>query len=151
MEGVVLDWADLHVLDTRELPWEPMPGIPGGQMKTLVRGEGGLPLVYVVYLPPGSPLPDLPHRHRHRTIHERSLTLWGELPHWEYESADQQQGDLVVFREGYFMHRRPGSLHGLEAGATSPTGVLLLSWRTGPGTTIGDQGFEEETVHVPYG
>ena len=72
------------------------------------------------------------------------------MPLWEYESADQQQGELVTYKAGYFVHRSPGSIHGFEPGPTSPIGAVVLNWRWGSGTLIGEQDFETETVEVPY-
>jgi hypothetical protein len=155
-EAAVIDWADLKIVDTRRMPWEQRPewagrpGLDGACRKVLVREEQGEPVVSLNYLPPGFTLPELPYRHYHSTVSEFSFVLCGELPHWEYESADQQKGALVVFKPGYFMHRRPGSIHGLEPGPVSPCGAFTLSWRTGTGTGIGERNFETETVHVPY-
>jgi hypothetical protein len=95
-------------------------------------------------------LSDLPHRHYHRTVREYGFTISGELPHWEYENAEQEDGELVVFREGYYMDRAPGSLHGLEPGPTSAVGCVVLMWRTGRGTWVDEPTFDEETVEVPY-
>ncbi len=148
--GVVLDRPDVTVLDTRAMAWEEFEGLAGARIKVLSRDDQGEPAVFLVWLPPGRLISELPHRHYHRSVHEYGFTLSGELPHWEYANAEQQQGDLIVFREGYFMHRRPGSLHGLEPGPTSPTGCVVLMWRSGPGTWMDEPGFADETVDVPY-
>ena len=148
--GVVIDRPDLTILDTREMEWEEFAGLKGARIKVLSRDEEGEPSVFLVWLPPGRLISDLPHRHYHRTIREYGFTLAGELPHWEYENAEQREGDLVVFQEGYYMDRAPGSLHGLEPGPTSPIGCVVLMWRTGRGTWVDEPAFGEETVEVPY-
>lgn len=156
-DGTVIDRPDVRILDTRAMEWEPVAewagisGLQRAKRKVLDRDADGAPAVTLVYMPPGATLPDLPHRHYHSTVHEYALFLAGELPHWEYENAEQRKGDLVVFKPGYFMHRRPGSIHGLEAGPTSRVGALFLLWRTGVGTEIGETTFDSETVEVPYG
>lgn len=149
--GVVIDWADLRRLDTRGLAWEDFDGLEGGRIKVLSRDAAGNPSVFLVWLPPGElPSVPLPHRHFHRSVREFSYVLGGELPHWEYADASQQRGDLVVFREGFYMDRLPGSLHGLEPGPSSPTGCTILMWRDGVGNWVDEPEFASETVDVPY-
>lgn len=149
--GVVIDRPDLTLLDTRQMPWESFDGLPNGKVKVLSRSEDGTPIVMMVWLPPGEIEGlELPHRHYHRTIREFSFMLEGELPHWEYRNAEQQEGDLVVVRRGFFMERSPGSIHGLEVGPSSPTGCVLLCWRDKPGNWISEPEFAQETVDVPY-
>jgi hypothetical protein len=78
--------------------------------------------------------------------------LEGELAVWEYEGAEQTRGDLVRASVGYFVDRRPGSIHGIEARSSSPTGATLVTWRQGgSGIWRGERGFDRETVAVPYG
>jgi hypothetical protein len=143
-------------LDTREMQWEPMPGLPGYYEKVLVRDAEGEPSATLNYLPPRMVQPDapmtLPYRHVHRTVREFCFVLEGEFATWEYESADRLEGDRVVKRAGYFMDRRPGSIHGLEsAEQSSATGAVLLNWREGgSGIWFGEKGFEDETQAVPY-
>src|SRR5262249_19113337 len=98
----------------------------------------------------GFTLPELPYRHYHATVEEMSYTLAGELPHWEYESVEQQHGRLVVRRPGQAMHRLGGSIHGLEPGPQSVTGYMSLVVRRGVGNWIPDANFHEETHHVDY-
>lgn len=150
-DGVIIDWADLRRLDTRAMTWEDFPGLAGTKVKVLSRDSDGTPMVFLQWMPPGElPAVALPHRHYHRTVREYAYVLWGELPHWEYSSADQQRGDLVIFREGFFMDRRPGSIHGLEPDRASKIGCVLLMWRDGTGTMINESDFAGETVDVPY-
>jgi quercetin dioxygenase-like cupin family protein len=147
----VIERADLLLLDTREMPWEDFDGLAGAKVKVLSRDERGNAMVMLVWLPPGElPGVALPHRHYHRTITESTFLLSGELPHWEYESAEQDHGEMVRFREGYFMERRPGSIHGLEPGTTSATGCVVLMWRDGVGNWLSEPEAGVETVDVPY-
>src|SRR5205823_6558109 len=104
----------------------------------------------MTFLPAGFSLPELPYRHYHSTVHEFIYGLWGELPHWEYESADAP-GTLYTRRTGHFMHRFPGSVHGIEARQPqTKVGAMGIEWRTGKGVLMNDPRWEEETVHVPY-
>lgn len=149
--GVVLERPDLSILDTREMTWEDHDGIAGTKIKVLSRHDDGEATVSLLLLPPGDlPRVDLPHRHFHRTVHECGYVLEGEVLIWEYADAEQQEGELVVARPGYFMNRPPGSLHGIEAGASSPTGAVILEWRSGPGTYVDEPGAADETITVPY-
>ena len=56
----------------------------------------------------------------------------------------------MVFREGYFMDRRPGSIHGNECTVTSPTGCVILMWREGTGNWLDEPNAPQETIEVPY-
>lgn len=149
--GVVIEREDLTLLDTREMPWEDFPLLEGTRVKVLSRDENGDAMVFLVWSPPGElPSVSLPHRHFHRTVHEYALGLSGDMPHWEYESAEQGRGDMVLIRQGIFMDRAPGSIHGLEAGATSATGSVVLMWRDGVGTFVDEPAAAGETIDVPF-
>ncbi len=151
-DGRVIEREDLLLLDTRELAWEDFDGLAGAKWKALSRDQHGNAMVMMVWLPPGElPGVDLPHRHYHRTIHEFTYVLSGDLPHWEYANAGQIRGEMVRFREGFFMERQPGSLHGLESGTSSATGCVLLMWRDGVGNWLSEPQAAQETVEVPYG
>jgi hypothetical protein len=149
-QPMLVDWGDLKKIDTLAMAWEPLPGLDGAYQKILDRDPDGWVYARLTYLPAGFKWPELPYRHYHRTVTECSYIVGGELVMWEYENADQQQGQEIRHKDGYFTCRRPGSIHGYEAGRTSDTGAIILSWRTGPGTVIGEAGFDDETVSVPY-
>lgn len=150
-DGVVIDWPDLHRFDTRAMRWEEFPAIAGTKVKVLTRDDAGHPSTFIQWLPPGElEGVALPHRHFHRTVTEYAYVLSGDLPHWEYGSAEEEHGQLVVFREGYFMERRPGSIHGLEPGPVSETGVTILFWRDGTGTMVDEPDFAQETEELSF-
>jgi hypothetical protein len=146
--ATIVDRPDLTLLDTREQPWEGMDGIAGGKQKVLARDEQGAPSVQLTWIPPGL-LSEKPERHFHRTVHERGYVLFGELPMREYASPDQEHGRPVVFKQGYYMDRGPGSVHGLDPAVVSPVGFLMLEWRTGPGTYLLEEAARHETVVLP--
>ena len=147
---MLIERDDLAYLDTRALPWEPFPGLPGAQRKTLVRGDDGEPRVFICHLDPGFAVEDLPQRHYHSTVTELAFALAGELPHWEYRDRSQHHGTLVRHRPGYATHRLPGSSHGLAPGARTPVGFTALMIRDGTGTWPGEPRFADETVAVPF-
>src|SRR5262249_13102226 len=103
-DGVVLENEWVTLVDTRAMRWEPVHGMPGAMIKTMVRGPAGEPLVYITWAPPrlGGGESE---RHFHRTVREYHFVLEGEVPIWEYDSPEQQHGDFVLFREGYYMDR----------------------------------------------
>lgn len=152
--GEVICRPDLTMLDTREMHWLPFDGLPGAQIKVLSEFDSGGPEVFLLWIPPGisgtadSAEKGGKYRHAHKTVREFTFVLAGELPYWEYETPDQQAGDKVTFRSGYYMDRRPGSIHGVEPGALSPVGCLLLGWRTGPGTFALEEDFKHESYVV---
>jgi uncharacterized cupin superfamily protein len=149
-DGVVLDGGGVRILDTRAMPWQPFAGLRGAKVKVLARDDEGHERVTLVFMPPGLRPGARRHRHLHRSVREFALVLSGELPHWEYEDAETADGELVVFREGYFMDRRPGSIHGNECTSASPTGCVILMWRDGPGTWLDEPGAAAETIEIPY-
>ena len=63
--------------------------------KVLSRFDNGQPSVFLLWMPAGPLLPDLPYRHYHKSVREFSYILQGELPHWEYRSSDQSEGELM--------------------------------------------------------
>ena len=144
--GIVHDGGGLTLFDLRELPWEPHIGIPGGRQKTLSQAPDGTSLIQVTWIPAGYKGAGRPKRHFHSTVHERGIVLFGDLPMREYLSPDDDHGRPVVFREGYFMDRKPGSVHGIDPDRTSDVGFVMLEWRTGPGTFLTEPGAEQETV-----
>src|SRR5579871_4952623 len=144
----VLVRADLSLLDTREMPWEGCPGIPGGRQKVLSRDDAGEPSVQLTWIPAGLELGE-PERHFHRTVHERGLVLFGELPMREYRSPEDDRGRPVLFRQGFYMDRAPGSVHGIDPERSSSVGFVMLEWRTGPGTYLAEPRAADETVVLP--
>jgi hypothetical protein len=154
--GVIFDRPDFKAIDTTLMDWEPGP--PGKYVKVLDRDEDGIPWVFITYIPPGmemDDMPDVPFRHYHKSIEEHSFVLASELPHWEYEDADQKVGTMYLKEPGTAMYRKPGpgTIHGIEKGAVSRTGCTILYWRTpglGGGTWVGEDRYEEESIHVPF-
>lgn len=144
--GVVHEGGGLRLVDLRELPWEPHMGIPGGLQQTLVRHPDGWSQVQVTWIPPGLKGGDRPERHFHRSVLERGIVLFGQLPMREYAGPDDRHGVPVLFREGFFMDRRPSSVHGIDPDQASATGFVMLEWRTGPGTFLWEDGAHEETI-----
>lgn len=134
-------WAD-----TRDMPWEPFGGFDLGRLKRLHLDADGAPLVMIVWLPPGDLGIELPHRHQHRTTFECAYQLGGDLPHAEWERPTDDH-EIVVFREGFFMNRAPGSLHGNEW-IFSDAGTHILMWRSGTGNWLDEPNATEETLLV---
>jgi hypothetical protein len=158
-QGVVIDRGGVRWVDTYAMTWQPVPGPDGEEAayyrKVLARTEEGVPRIFLQCMPPGFPVSRFqpPYRHYHRTVRESCFLLHGEFPGAEYESAEQDYGDLVVKQAGWFMDRDPGSLHGFEPELPNPTGCVFLMWNDGPGMSrmgVDSEDFEEETVDVPY-
>ena len=143
-------------LDTREMAWETMP-MPGWVHRVLVRDEAGDPSVTINYHAPrreesGSPLPAGRHRHYHRSTREFNYLVAGEGVTWEYTSPEDTDGEVFHSKQGYFMDRAAGSIHGTRTGQpNSATGQILVCWREGgSGIFVGERGYEQESVEVPY-
>ena len=149
--ALIVDRPDLTIVDSNALPWEEHPGKTGVWWKVLAHDANGDPAVSLQWFPPDGPDTESPRRYHHLTVGECAYVLGGERPVWEYESANQSTGQRVLLREGHWVDRKPGSIHGFEeATATPPFGCLFLVWQTGPGLLKGERGYEEETVPVPF-
>jgi hypothetical protein len=151
--GTVYNRGGATWLDTREMVWEELPS--GGKIKPLARFMNGHPSeghveVFQLWQPADSSIRELPYRYYAKTIREEFLVLSGEMLTWEYEDAEQREGDLVALKPGFYVERKPESIHGVEPSISVEVDSLILVRRTGAGTLIGEPGYDEEIVHVPY-
>lgn len=136
-----------------DMDWEDDPDIPGFRQKVLYRDEDTNAYVRLWFVPPDwgkDVFNGEPDRHYHRSVVERAYQLYGDFPHWEFNSVEDLEGDLYIFKRGLFMDRPPGSLHGLLPEPRSQAGAVILYWNSGGGTSIQEPGFDEETVKVPF-
>jgi len=140
-------------ISTYDMPWSDDPDIPGFKQKVLSEDKNTGAVVRQWFVPPGwgdEALNGKPDRHYHKTVIERGFHLYGDFPHWEFNSVDDFKGDLSIFKPGLFMDRPPGSLHGLLPEPKSQAGTVNLSWDTGRGTRIREPEFADETITVPF-
>jgi hypothetical protein len=135
-------------VDTRDMDWGSFNGLSVGKVKTLAWMDDGAPLVMIVVLPAGELGIELPHRHEHKTVYEHAYHLTGDFPHSEWAAPDAPL-ETVLFREGYFLDRKPGAIHGNEF-LFPPTATQILCWRSGTGNWLEDVGAETETVDVEF-
>ncbi|MBT4740748.1 MAG: hypothetical protein HN793_08615 [Rhodospirillaceae bacterium] len=138
---------------TEEVEWVDDPDIPGFKQKILSRDEETGAVTRLWFVPPnwGEDVFDgKPDRHYHKSVVERGFQLYGDFPHWEFNSVEDFDGDLYIFKRGLFMDRPPGSLHGLRPEPRSQAGAVILYWNTGRGASIKEEAFAEETVNVAF-
>ena len=148
--GVIIERPDLTVVDTREMPWDDFPGFPGSKVKVLSRDAQGDPEVFLLWFPPLAMWPEgarLRPRHYHKTIRESYYVLNGIHPQWEYDDRQDQGGELLRLREGFYVDRHPGSVHRSDPSG-SDAGCLMLTWRTGPGNWGHEPEADNETIDV---
>jgi hypothetical protein len=156
--GVIVERDDLLVLDTRATEWiDPPEGEmfhgTGAKFRALTRHPDGWARIYQVFLPPGirgvghGGAPD---RHYHRTVQEWVYVIFGELSLIEFDGAEDLVGQPVTLKAGYFLERKPGSVFGLDPDRPSPTGAMLLEWRTGPGSSTSEAGSDAENVTLAF-
>src|SRR5262249_54330555 len=112
-DGTIFEAAGLRLLDPPAGPWGGHPGTPRPQARVRAREPAGWACVLVTWISPGL-AGRRGERHDHRTVHERGLVLSDELPMREYRDVDDPEGRPVLFREGHFYDRAPGSVHGLD-------------------------------------
>ena len=142
-----------HHVRSHAMDWEDDPDIPGFSQKVLNFDKSTQAVVRLWFIPPdwGEDIFDgEPDRHYHKSVVERGFQLYGDFPHWEFNSVEDFDGDLYVFNRGIFMNRPPGSLHGLLPEPRSKAGAVIVYWNTGPGSSIKDPEFENETITVPF-
>lgn len=142
-----------HHVRSHDEPWIDDPDIPGFRQKMLHKDETTKAVVRLWFIPPHwgeDVFGGKPDRHYHTSVVERGFHLYGDFPHWEFNSVGDFDGDLHIFRRGIFMNRPPGSLHGLHPEPRSQAGAVILYWVTGPGASIKDPEFAKETVNVPF-
>jgi hypothetical protein len=150
VEDVIDTDHPVAVSSIADLAWEAVPnGLAGAYRKVLALDEYGDPRVMLIALPAGAMF-DHPHRHYHQSLHDFNYILWGTHPLFEYAGATAERGVLTMWRPGYYMHRSPGSIHGIEVGTEAPTTCVTLHWRTKSGNWVGDPTYETETVQVEY-
>lgn len=140
-------------IDTDVMEWEPDPGIPGFLSKPLHTDSETGAFTNIHFVPPGwgeEVVHGKPYRHYHSTVYERSFCLFGDFPHWEFETPEDKDGELIVFRGGIFMDRPPMTIHGLMPEPKSVGGATTLSWNTGAGVSVQDPKAKEETFVVPF-
>ena len=131
--GVVRERDNCLVLDTNAMDWEDHFGLPGAKMKVLSRDENGDPEVILTWVPPGLTTlnPRGPEKHYHRTVRERGIVLFGELTMREYEDMDDTDPQIVTLKQGSYLDRGPGSVHGVDHEVTTPVGFMWIEWRIG--------------------
>jgi hypothetical protein len=131
--GVVLDRPLVRVVRTRDLAWEPHPTLPGARLKVLSRAGDGDPLVSIVWIPPGPyPVAELPSRVAD-DFREFAYVLEGDVSLVEFEGAGDEQGTRITLRQGFWLDRHPGRVHGYPDGSCSETGCTFLQFRTRTG------------------
>jgi hypothetical protein len=135
-------------VDTRDMDWEDFIGLSIGKVKKLAYMDGGAPSIMIVTLPAGDLGIDLPHRHVHMTTYEHAFHLTGDFPHSEWAAPDAPL-ETVLFREGYFLDRKPKAIHGNEY-LFPDTPTQILCWRSGTGNWLEDPGHETETIDVAF-
>jgi hypothetical protein len=73
--------------------------------------------------------------------------LDGDFPHIEYDCASDSLR-RIRFGAGDLMIRPPGSLHGLHQDMSVLRDCTMLYWNTGPGTSLLDANYANETTDV---
>jgi hypothetical protein len=124
-DGTVIDAERVSVIDTREAEWERSDAfMPRSLRQVLARDQDGDPVITLRWLPAGAGLGGRSHGGFH-TAREHYFLLSGHAPQWDLEPGEPDE--LVVFRDGYFLDRQPGSLH--ASGSPPPqVGGKWLSW-----------------------
>ncbi len=132
-----------HFVQADEIDWT--PHVMGSSIrKVLDLDATNDSYVHLRFVPPEpAPLG----RRLHLSINETFYFVSGEFPSWEYESPDDIDGQLVMFRGGTYMDRVPYSIHGTRPEPVSQTGCTLLIWTSGGAEFEADP---DESIQIPF-
>lgn len=126
-----------------DMAWE--PHVMGESIRKVLDLDGDRDsYVHYRYVPPGG-APE--GRRLHLSINETFFFLGGDLPSWEFDSANDRAGHVVDFNAGTFMDRQPFSIHGRRPEPPSRTGSTLLIWTSGGGEFEADP---VESIQIPF-
>jgi len=131
-----------------ELDFLPDQGITGFDMASVAESPHGL--VKFWRIPRGWNIGQLgvkENLHVHRRVFEYAAVLSGRLPHIEYD-LDKRERRQIEFVPGELMIRPSGSIHGLNDSLTVQETCQLLYWNTGPGTSLLDEDYAQETADL---
>jgi mannose-6-phosphate isomerase-like protein (cupin superfamily) len=132
--------ARVNVIDTQSIPWDKGPAFrlsDDWRLKVLDHDAGRR--VALAHLPPERVSKEKRHTHRFR---QWFYFLQGDTPVFDYQSPDQKKARLTILRQGYFLDRPPGSVHGEEGNPRSQAGFLFLMYlgTSAPVINIPDEG-----------
>lgn len=131
----------ISILD--EIPWE--PHVMGNSIRKILHEDISTgTYVHYRYSPPGGAEKV---RQLHLTINETFFFISGDLPFYEYSCPEDIEGQLITFRSGFFMDRKPFSIHGRKPYPESKTGSTLLIWNSGGGEFEADT---SESIKIPF-
>ena len=135
--GVLRETPDVLIVDTRELAWVTAPEIAPGARRQMIGGLDDEPQAYFLFLPPEFPSGAEPLSPAHATADEFWFTLVGERSTWEFDSIDDQRGNLVHHRPGVAIQRRPGAVWAVDVAFRSDIGWIGLVVRDPGGDPAG--------------
>ena len=138
-----MNTSTYHLAQANDMDWA--PHVMGNSIrKVLDLDPSNDSYVHLRYVPPEpAPLG----RRLHLSINETFYFVSGDFPSWEYESPDDADGQLVMFRGGTFMDRVPYSIHGTRPKPVSQTGCTLLIWTSGGAEFEADP---KESIQIPF-
>ncbi len=114
------------VIDTQSMKWDKGPALRlAGDWRLKILDHDAGRRVALAYLPPARVSPERRHTHRFR---QWFYFLQGDTPVFDYQSPDQKKARLTILRQGYFLERPPGSVHGEEGSPRSQAGFLFLMY-----------------------
>lgn len=137
-----------RILPWNDLQFAPDPGITGFEMAHVRDDSAGC--VKFWRIPAGWGLGALgieENLHFHRRAWEYAAFVAGDFPHVEWDDAAREKR-RIRFAPGQLMVRPPTSIHGLHADMSVRERCEILYWNTGPGTSVLDADYAEETVDV---
>ncbi len=129
-----------NVTDIQSMPWEKGPALRlSGDWRLKVLDHDAGRRVALAYLPPDRVSKESRHTHKFR---QWFYFLGGDTPVFDYQSPDQKKARLAILRQGYFLDRPPGSVHGEEGNPRTQAGFLFLMYlgTSAPVINIPDEG-----------
>lgn len=127
--ATVFDSPTTTILDTRAIDWEESDYVPGALRRVLARDTDGDPIVLQRWMPPSRKAIDEVLPGAYHLAREAYFCLGGERHNNQKELGRPGEFvDPVIYREGYWLDRQPGSVHGGPPTPIMAVGVWWIGW-----------------------
>jgi hypothetical protein len=132
-------WTTPRIIDTLEkMPWQPMDGIPGLNVKYLVDDPSHGFRATMWFLEAGAKTPERFRPHHYKQAHQMNFVINGDLAIDAY-SAPGKKAETFNLSKHFFVERPPMSIFGLAEGTPSHGGVVWLEVTYAKGTRWTDK------------
>jgi len=130
----ILHWSTPRIIDTLEkMPWQPVEGDPGLNVKYLVDDPSHGFRATMWYLEAGAKTPPRFRPYYYKQAHQMNFVINGDLA-IQAQSAPGKNAQKYTLSKHFFVERPPMAIFGLSEGAASQGGVVWLEVTYAKGT-----------------